>query len=83
MIRALIVDDEIPAQEEMAALLQETAVIEVVGSCGNGIDALKCINTLRPQVLFLDIQMPVINGFELLNMVNQEIMPHVVFVYCL
>jgi two-component system LytT family response regulator len=80
MIRALIVDDEIHAREEMAILLAETAVIEVVGSCGNGIEALKMINRLRPQVLFLDIQMPVISGFELLNMVNQEIMPHVVFV---
>jgi two-component system, LytTR family, response regulator len=80
MIRALIVDDEIYAQEEMAALLAETGAIEVVGSCGNGIDALKLINKLRPQVLFLDIQMPVISGFELLNMINQEIMPHVVFV---
>jgi len=80
MIRALIVDDEVYAQEEMTALLQETGAIEVVGSCGNGIDALKLINKLRPQVLFLDIQMPVISGFELLNMINQEIMPHVVFV---
>lgn len=80
MIRALIVDDEVYAQEEMVTLLKETGVIEVVGTCGNGIDALKLINKLRPQVLFLDIQMPVINGFELLNMINQEIMPHVVFV---
>lgn len=80
MIRALIVDDEVYAQEEMATLLAETGAIEVVGSCGNGIEALKMINKLRPQVLFLDIQMPVISGFELLNMVNQEIMPHVVFV---
>ncbi|MFT5699407.1 MAG: two-component system LytT family response regulator [Desulforhopalus sp.] len=80
MIRALIVDDEIYAQEEMAALLGETGAIEVIGSCGNGIEALKLINKLRPQVLFLDIQMPVISGFELLNMVNKEIMPHVVFV---
>jgi two-component system LytT family response regulator len=80
MIRALIVDDEVHAQEEMASLLLETAVIEVVGCCGNGIDALKSVNTLRPQVIFLDIEMPVISGFELLNMINQDIMPHVVFV---
>lgn len=79
-IRALIVDDELHAREEMAALLAETGAIEIVGSCGNAVDALKSINSLRPEVLFLDIQMPVIGGFELLNMVNQEIMPHVVFV---
>lgn len=80
MIRALIVDDELHAREEMAALLAETRAIDVVGSSGNGIDALKMINRLKPEVLFLDIQMPVINGFELLNMVHAEIMPHVVFV---
>jgi two-component system LytT family response regulator len=80
MIRALIVDDELHAREEMAALVRETGAIEVIGCCGNGIDALKLINKLRPEVLFLDIQMPVVDGFELLNMVTQEIMPHVVFV---
>lgn len=80
MIRALIVDDEIHAREEMQALLTEIGEVEVVGLCANGIDALKKINNLNPDVLFLDIQMPVINGFELLNMVNQDIMPHVVFV---
>jgi two-component system, LytTR family, response regulator len=80
MIRALIVDDELHAREEMEALLAETGVITLVGSCSNGIDALKMINKFRPEVLFLDIQMPVINGFELLNMINAAIMPHVVFV---
>lgn len=79
-IRALLVDDEIHAREEMAVLLGETGAIEVVGSCGNAIDALKLINRLRPQVLFLDIRMPVVDGFELLNMIAGEIMPHVVFV---
>lgn len=80
MIRALIVDDELHAREEMAALLAETEAIEVIGSCSNGIDALKLINRLRPEILFLDIEMPVVNGFELLSMVAPEIMPHVVFV---
>ncbi|MFN2354518.1 MAG: two-component system response regulator BtsR [Desulfopila sp.] len=80
MIRALIVDDELHAREEMAALVAETGAIDVVGTCGNGIDALKLINRLRPEVLFLDIQMPVVDGFELLSMVTPEFMPHVVFV---
>lgn len=80
MIRALIIDDELHAREEMEALLAESGEIEVLGSSSNGIDALKLINRLRPEVLFLDIQMPVINGFELLNMINPDIMPHVVFV---
>lgn len=80
MIRALIVDDELHARKEMEALLQETEQFNLIGSCSDAIEALKLINRLRPEVLFLDIQMPVINGFELLNMINQEIMPHVVFV---
>lgn len=80
MIRALIVDDELHAREEMEALLLETGLIEVVGTCGDAVDALNKINSLTPEVLFLDIQMPLINGFELLNMVHQDIMPQVVFV---
>ncbi len=80
MIRALVIDDELHAREEMERLLAESGAIEVVGSCSNAVEALKMINGLRPEVVFLDIQMPVINGFELLNMVNQAIMPHVVFV---
>lgn len=80
MIRALIIDDELHAREEMKALLSEVGHVEVVGECSNGMDGLKMIHQLKPDVLFLDIQMPVINGFELLNMVNQEIMPHVIFV---
>lgn len=80
MIKALIIDDEIHARMEMQALLEEIDSIKVVGTCGNAVEALKAINTKRPDVLFLDIQMPVINGFEMLNMVTRENMPHVVFV---
>jgi len=79
MIRALIVDDEPHAREELQALLAETGAIEVVGSSANALEGIKAINTLRPEVVFLDIHMPVINGFEMLAMVNQEFMPHVVF----
>lgn len=80
MMRALIIDDELHAREEMVALLEEAGSVDVVGTSGNAIDALKAINRLKPDILFLDIQMPVIDGFELLNMIAPEIMPHVVFV---
>lgn len=80
MIRALVIDDEMHAREEMETLLSETGAVEVVGSCANAFDALKAINRLKPDVVFLDIQMPMVNGFELLSMVHQDIMPHVVFV---
>lgn len=80
MIRALIVDDEPLAREELAALLEEVGECEVIARCANAIEAIKCINQQRPDVLFLDIQMPLIDGFELLSMIDKEVMPHVVFV---
>jgi two-component system LytT family response regulator len=80
MIRTLIVDDELHAREEMELLLRETGACEIVATCGNAIEALKIIKDSRPEVIFLDIQMPVIGGFELLSMIDQSIMPHVVFV---
>ena len=80
MIRALIVDDEPPAREELAVLLQETGAFEILGSCANAMEAVKQINSFRPEVLFLDIEMPLLGGFELLGMIDEETMPHVVFV---
>jgi two-component system, LytTR family, response regulator len=80
MIRALIVDDEILAREEMEALLKETGEFSVVGKCANAIEALQAIKRENPDVLFLDIQMPGITGLELLSMIDEEVMPVVVFV---
>jgi len=80
MIRALIVDDELHAREELAALLRDVGGCEIVAACANAVEAIKLINRQRPDVLFLDVQMPVLGGFELLGMIDQEIMPHVVFV---
>ena len=80
MIRALIVDDEQMAREELRILLEATGEFELLASCANGFDAVKAINEQRPEVVFLDIEMPVINGFQLLSMVDEERMPHVVFV---
>lgn len=79
-MRALVVDDELHAREELAALLAETGEVEVVGSCGNAVEALPAIRRLRPEVLFLDVQMPAVNGFELLAMIDPAILPRVVFV---
>jgi two-component system LytT family response regulator len=80
MIRALVVDDELHAREEMKALLLETGKVEVLGTCANAFEALKAINKERPEIVFLDIEMPMVGGFELLNMINEDIMPYVVFV---
>lgn len=80
MMRTLIVDDEQHAREELQALLDETESFEIIGSCGNAIEALRMINREKPEVLFLDIDMPVLGGFELLSMLEEESMPKVVFV---
>jgi len=80
MMRALIVDDEIYARQEMEAMLNETGEFLIAGKCANAFEAIRAINKERPDVLFLDVQMPVINGFELLGMIDESLMPAVVFV---
>jgi two-component system LytT family response regulator len=80
MMRALIVDDELHAREELGSLLRQTGAFTVVGSCADAVSALQAIRAERPAVLFLDIQMPAISGFELLSMIDDEEMPRVVFV---
>ena len=80
MISILIVDDEEHAREELSALLQDWGEVDIVGSCSNALEAIKLINNVHPQVLFLDIKMPVLNGFDLLGMIDEEIMPYIVFV---
>jgi len=58
MLTALIIDDEAPSRDELKALLAEAPDIEVVGECSNAIEGLSAIHRLRPDVVFLDIQMP-------------------------
>lgn len=80
MTRALIVDNEVHAREELGLLLGQLGGVEVVGSCPNALQALQAIRTERPDLLFLDIQMPQVNGFQLLAMLDPEVTPQVVFV---
>ncbi len=79
-IRTLIVDDEPIARERMASLLREESDIELVGECSNGRQALSAIEATHPDLLFLDIQMPEINGLDLAKRVQQRGIPAVVFV---
>lgn len=80
MIRALIIDDELHAREELEHLVNETRAFDLIGSCANAIDALRLVRAEKPELIFLDIEMPALNGFELLAMIEDELMPHVVFV---
>jgi len=80
MIRALIVDDEPLARDELDRLLAETGQVTVVGKCGNALEAIQVLRRERPDALFLDVQMPDVSGFELLAMLDEDLAPDVVFV---
>ncbi|QBH98024.1 two-component system response regulator BtsR [Limnobaculum zhutongyuii] len=80
MLRAIIVDDEQPAREELVELLSEVDDLTVIGECSNALEAIQTIHRLQPDVVFLDIQMPKINGLEMAAMLDPANMPHIVFV---
>ena len=80
MLTALIIDDEAPSREELKALLTSAPDVEIVGECANAIEGLSAIHRLRPDVVFLDIQMPRVNGLEMVGMIEPSVLPHIVFV---
>ncbi len=80
MLTALIVDDETPSREELKALLASAPDVEIVGECANAIEGLSAVHRLRPDVLFLDIQMPRVSGLEMVGMIEASALPHIVFV---
>jgi len=63
-LRAVLVDDEQLARDELGYLLNQVGGVEVIGQAGNGIEALSTIERLHPDVVFLDVQMPGLTGFE-------------------
>lgn len=79
MLKVLIVDDEPLARENLRVLLEDEGEIEIVGECANAIEALGAVHKLRPDVLFLDIQMPRISGLEMVGMLDPDQRPYVVF----
>ena len=80
-LRALVVDDEQLARDELCYLLDEVGGVEIVGQAGNGPEALEAVATLVPELVFLDVQMPGFTGFEVARVLaGQERPPAVVFV---
>ena len=77
-MKALIIDDERLARKEVISLLSDHKEIEVIGEAVNADDAYEKIHQLKPDLLFLDIQMPGKSGFELLEMLDA--VPEVIFV---
>ncbi|MCP6675154.1 response regulator, partial [Klebsiella pneumoniae] len=76
----MLVDDEPLARDELRQLLAGHSDFDVVGECGNAIEAIAFIHRQQPNVVFLDIQMPRISGLEMLAMLDPDKMPRVVFV---
>jgi two-component system, LytTR family, response regulator len=70
--RAIIVDDEELARSIIREYLAEHPEIEIVAECSNGFEAVKAVTELKPDLLFLDVQMPKLNGFEVLELVESD-----------
>ncbi|MDQ3040582.1 MAG: LytTR family DNA-binding domain-containing protein [Pseudomonadota bacterium] len=77
--KVLVVDDEPLARDGLCSLLADDTEVEVAGQ-GSGVDAVVLIAKLRPDILFLDIQMPEVDGFALLELVGADAVPAIVFV---
>ncbi|WP_439481838.1 LytR/AlgR family response regulator transcription factor [Cyclobacterium plantarum] len=77
MIRCLIIDDEPLAQDLLQDYLEDFPVVQVVGVCNDGFEGHKAITEMQPDLVFLDIQMPKINGFEMLELLEKP--PKVIF----
>ena len=79
-LRVLVADDEAPARRVLTRLLGAHQDITVVAVCSEGVDAAERIQTERPDLVFLDIKMPELDGFEIIEQVGVDAMPPVVFV---
>lgn len=77
MLRTIIIDDEPLARDITKFYLQDYPEIEIVAECSDGFEGLKAINQLKPDFIFLDIQMPKISGFEMLELLDEA--PTVIF----
>lgn len=76
-IRALIIDDEPPARKKIRHLLKNEPRVEIIGEAGDGLSAVESIDRLKPDLIFLDIQMPKMNGFEVLQAIGKK--PQIIF----
>ena len=79
-IATVIVDDEPLARSNLAVLLRLDPGIEIVAECGSGVDAPAMIRSAKPDLVFLDVQMPECDGFDVLELLGNDIPPAVVFV---
>src|SRR5216683_6308260 len=79
-IRAIVVDDEPLARSNLTVLLRRDPEIEIVGECESGMQALSEIRSKKPDLVFLDVQMPECDGFDVLELLGADLPPAVIFV---
>lgn len=79
-IRTVIVDDEPLARSNLTVLLKPDSTIDIVAECGSGPDAPEVIRRTRPDLLFLDVQMPECDGFDVIELLGADLPPAIVFV---
>src|SRR5262245_33366466 len=81
MVKAVLVDDEQLARDELGFLLGQLGSVEVIGQAGKGLEALSTIDRLRPDVVFLDVQMPGLTGFQVARrMLDRGMATQIIFV---
>ena len=78
-LKTIVVDDEMLARRLLLSCLREISEIEILAECVNGREALTAVLELEPDLMFLDIRMPGLNGFEVIKKIQPEVMPMVIF----
>jgi len=80
MTKVLIVDDEVLARRRIRELLAGNAVVQIIGEASSGVEALKLVNERKPDLMYLDIRLTDMTGFDVLERIPKELMPTVIFV---
>ncbi|HRH46232.1 MAG TPA: LytTR family transcriptional regulator DNA-binding domain-containing protein [Pyrinomonadaceae bacterium] len=79
-IKVLVIDDESLARDLIIELLKDFDGFQVIGECSDGLEAVKNIEKLRPDLIFLDVQMPILNGLDVLEKIREDFLPQIIFV---
>lgn len=79
-IKTVIIDDESLARKRISQLLAKETNVKIVAECGDGLAAISAINKYQPDLMFLDVQMPEVSGFDVLTALDAEYAPAVIFV---